>query len=113
MLKKVLCGVAALTLTILEHVILGVSLMDVLSTLILTFGFTYTISVWYEDFIEDKKCTTLMWVVYGAMLVCSAFLGAMFIVNKVWCLIVAAIFALAAVVCYLIEKHGLKAKEIV
>ena len=52
MVKKVLCVTAAVILTILEHLCFGINPMDVLSTLVLAVGFTYTCDVFYMDFIE-------------------------------------------------------------
>lgn len=108
MVKKVLCVTAAVILTILEHLCFGINPMDVLSTLVLAVGFTYTCDVFYMDFIEDHKCTPLMWAVYGCMLVTTALLGAALIVGKTWIGVLAAFVAVGGVACYLIEKHGLK-----
>lgn len=108
MVKKILCVVTAIVLTILEHLCFGVNPKDVLATLVLAVGFTYTCDVFYMDFIEDHKCTPLMWAVYGCMLVTTALLGAALLANQLWPAIVAAFVAVGGVTCYLIEKHGLK-----
>lgn len=110
MVKKILCVTAAVILTILEHLCFGINPMDVLSTLVLAIGFTYTCDMFYVDFVEDHKCTPLMWAVYGCMLVTTALLGAALIVGKTWIAVVAAFVAVGGVACYLIEKHGLKKK---
>lgn len=108
MVKKILCVVAAVVLTIIEHLCFGVNPKDVLSTLVLAVGFTYTCDVFYMDFIEDHKCTPLMWAVYGCMLVTTALLGAALLANQLWLAIVAGAVAVGGVTCYLIEKHGIK-----
>lgn len=112
MVKKILCVVTAIILTMLEHVCFGINPMDVLSTLVLAVGFTYTCDVFYMDFIEDHKCTPLMWATYGCMLVTTALLGAALICNKMLIAVIAAVFAVGGIVCYLIEKHGLKKAEL-
>ena len=109
MVKKILCGVGAIALTVLELLCFKINPLDVFGVLALTFGFTYTLDVFYMDFIEDHKCAPLMWVVYGCMLVCTALAGAAFITNKIAIAIIAGVFAGGAVVCYLIEKQRLKA----
>lgn len=113
MVKKILCVVAAVVLTIIEHLCFGVNPKDVLSTLVLAVGFTYTCSMFYTDFVEDHKCTPLMWAVYGCMLVTTALLGAALLANQLWLAIVAGAVAVGGIVCYLIEKHNLKkSKEV-
>ena len=110
MVKKILCVVAAVILTVLEHLCFGINPLSVLSTLILAIGFTYTCDMFYVDFVEDHKCTPLMWAVYGCMLVTTALVGAALLANQIWFGVAAAFTAAGGVVCYLIEKHGLKKK---
>lgn len=111
MVKKILCVVTAIALTIVEHLCFGINPKDVLSTLVLAVGFTYTCDVFYMDFIEDHKCEPLMWAVYGCMLATTAFLGAALLANQLWPAIVAVVVAVGGVVCYLINKHGFKKLE--
>ena len=107
MAKKIICAAAGVLVSVLELLTLGVSPLTALSSMVLPVGFVSLFLIALTDYL-DNGCTPLMWACYGCWFAGVGTLGAGLQINKVWLMVVAAVFAVGAVVCYFINKSGLK-----
>ena len=111
MLKKVLAAVGGLALALIEFAILGVSPLTVLSTIIVPAGFVFVLMGALEDFLPDHKISVPMIVTYSCAFVFVAMLGVGLQLNNLVVIIISCVFAIAAIIAYMIEKKMWAAKK--
>lgn len=111
MLKKVLAAVGGLALALAEFAILGVSPLTVLATLVVPAGFVFVLMGALEDYLPDHKITVPMIVTYSCAFIFVAALGAGLQLNNLIVIVVSLVFAVAAIIAYLIEKKAWASKE--
>lgn len=107
--KKILVGAASFIIAAVFLLVGGVNPLQEIGAIIAVAGTFFVLSVFYDDFIEDHKCSKMMWVVYGCMLATVGFLAIGIMKSITTLFIFAGAFAVAAVVCYAIEKKLAKA----
>lgn len=110
MAKKVISAAVAVALTCVFCAIFGINIRSSIAVIGMTASFTL-LAYWVADDLTDgSKVTVASWVIYGCTFLATVFFGLGMQLNNVYLLIVMGVFALAAVVTYLVAKKKLAKK---
>ena len=104
MVKKIICMAIGMALSMAELLFFGVKPLVALAGCILPVGFTALAFIILTDYLQDKKITKLMIASYVCAFLTVVMIGVAFQVNRIGALAIAAIFAIATVVLYFLDK---------
>lgn len=104
MVKKIICIVVGIALSMAELLLFGVKPLVALAGCILPVGFTALAFIILTDYLQDKKITKLMIASYACAFLTVVMIGIAFQVNRIGALAIAALFAIATAILYFLDK---------